>query len=298
MARQHTQVGRTEQASRALSPVKVKTYIKTKLRQAKGLYVGAFHAFSGPDLERALRDCGIAAGDVVFVHSSYDAFQGFSGKPSDVIALLQAAVGGSGTLVMPTLPFNGSAVEYASANPVFDVKRTPSRMGLLTELFRRSPGVVRSIHPTHSVAAWGANAAALTEGHHLTATPCGAGSPYARLLDARGKILLLGTDIDVLTIFHTVEEYLETKIPFSPFTTEVFVLQSRDHSGNIVTTRTRLFEPAVSRRRNVFKLVPHLKRDGGWGESRAGRLSVIVLDAAGVLAAAAAMANRGEYCYD
>ena len=276
----------------------VKTYIKTKLRQAKSLYVEAFHAFSASDLERVVRECRIGAGDTVLVHSSYDAFQGFSGKPSDVIALLQGAVGESGTLLMPTLPFNGTAVEYARGNPVFDVKRTPSRMGMLSEMFRRSRGVVRSVHPTHSVAAWGAKAEELVTQHHLASTPCGKGSPYARLIDARGKMLLLGTAIDVLTFFHTVEEELEPKTPFSPFTTEVFTLQSRDYSGELLVTRTRLFEPAISRRRNLYKLVPILKRAGGWAEGSAGRLSVLAMSAADVLAAAVAMADRGEYCYD
>jgi len=277
---------------------KVKAYIKTKLRQAKSLYVEAFHAFSGDDVQRVVRECGVAVGDTVLVHSSYDAFQGFSGKPSDVIAILQAAVGESGTLLMPTLPFNGTAIEYASRNPVFDVKRTPSRMGLLSEVFRRSPGVVRSVHPTHSVAASGARAAEIVAGHHLASTPCGRGTPYGRLLDVHGKMLLLGTAIDVLTFFHTVEEELESRMPFSPFTAEVFTLQSRDYAGELLTTRTRLFEPAVSQRRNLFKLVPILKEAGRWAEASAGRLPVIVMSAADVLAMAAAMADRGEYCYD
>ncbi len=181
---------------------------------------------------------------------------------------------------------------------LFDVRRTPSRMGLLTELFRRSAGVLRSVHPTHPVAAWGRDAAALVEGHHAARTPCGEGSPYARLLERRGKILLMGTGIGVLTFFHTIEELLEQKLPVSPFTEEVFHLQSRDDSGNIVATHTRLFEPGVSKRRNLDKLVPELRQRGAWREQRTGRLQLIALDAQDIFETVSAMAARGTYCYD
>jgi len=86
----------------------------------------------------------------------------------------------------------GSAVEYALGEPVFDARLTVSRMGLITEVFRRAPGVVRSVHPTHSVAVWGSRADAIVAGHELADTPCGRLTPYAKLLDYDGKILLAG----------------------------------------------------------------------------------------------------------
>lgn len=276
----------------------VKTQLKTRLKQLRRLYHDSFHSFSVDDFSRSVAALGVGAGDILLVHSSFDAFAGFNGKPTDVISTLQNLTGPEGAVLMPTLPFGGTAVEYVRQQPVFDVRRTPSRMGLVTELFRRSTGVIRSVHPTHSVAVWGRDAAALAEGHHAAKTPCGICSPYARLLEMHGKIVFLGTGIDTLTFFHTVEELIEKRLPFSPFTEEVFHLQSRDHSGKIVATQTRLFDPIVSRRRNLGKLVPELRRRGDWRESRTGRLSMISLNAADVLAAVGAMADRGEYCYD
>jgi aminoglycoside 3-N-acetyltransferase len=275
-----------------------KRYLKVKLNQARRLYAETFHAFSTADLLTALRTLDIQPGDTLLVHSSYDAFQGFGGKPSDVIATLQEAVGVAGNLMLPTLPFTGTAVAYARTNPVFDVKRTPSRTGLLTEMFRRSPAVVRSVHPTHAVAVWGKDAAALIDQHYAVETPCGEGSPFARLLDTNGKILLLGVDISSLTLYHTVEALLEKKFPVSPFTIEVFNLQSRDAAGTLLTTRTRLFEPAISRRRNLYKLVAPLKSAGAWRQKRLGQMDLVVLKANEVLSAIDAMADRREYCYD
>jgi aminoglycoside 3-N-acetyltransferase len=275
-----------------------KEYCKVRLKQARRLYVESFYSFSASDLENSLRTLGIGTADIVLVHSSYDAFEGFTGRPTDVITVLKSVVGLTGGIMMPTLPFTGTAVGYARASPVFDVRRTPSRMGLLTELFRRSPDVLRSVHPTHPVAVWGRDAAALIEGHHSATTPCGRDTPFARLLERQGKILLMGTDIGVLTFYHTIEDLLEHELPLEPFTAEIFNLHCRDRLDNILATRTRLFEPTTSRRRNLNKLVPELQRTGAWRERRVGRLQIIALHTVDVLAAVNAMAKRGEYCYD
>ncbi len=275
-----------------------KAYIKARVKQAESLYFRRFHRFTPDDVAHALSTLDIVPGDCVFVHSAYDAFRGFSGKPSDVIQVLKQAVGPAGALMMPTMPFTGTAVDYIRSRPIFDVRRTPSRMGLLTEVFRRSPGVLRSVHPTHPVAVWGKSAPELVAGHHLAATPCGRGTPFMRLLEQRGKIVFLGTGIEVMTFYHALEETLEDRLPFSPFTSEAFRLESRDCGGNLLVTTTRLFEPSVSRRRNLGKVVRELQRKEQWRQERAGSLSLIAFDAADVRTAVSEMAERGIYCYD
>jgi aminoglycoside 3-N-acetyltransferase len=279
-------------------PRNAKLALKGWFKRGHHAYLRRWHAFDAPELLALLRRLGVSPGDVVIVHSSFDEFQGFTGTAMDAIRVLQEAVGQNGTLLMPTLPFTGTAVDYALQAPVFDVMRTPSRMGLLTELFRRSPGVVRSVHPTHPVAAWGAKAEELITGHHLSQTPCGAGSPFARLLVHDGRILLLGTGIGSMTFFHTVEEILESELPFTPFTKETFILQSRDRAGATVTSKMRLFDPECSRRRNLDKLVPALKEQGVWKQGRVGKLDVILLDAKAVLEVCRSLAKNGIYCYD
>ncbi len=282
----------------ALVPRKARRAVKGWLKRLRLRWVRARYPFDTSGLSRALVRLGLARGDVVLVHSSFDRFEGFTGKPTDVIAVLQQVVGPAGTLLMPTLPFTGTAVAYVAQQQIFDVKQTPSRMGLLTELFRRSPGVVRSLHPTHPVAAWGAKREELIADHHLASTPCGAGSPFARLLDHNGKILLLGTGIGALTFFHAVEEILEPQLPFPVFTPDTFTLPSRDGNGRVVTCTMRLFDPERSRRRNLSKLVPSLKARGVWREIRVGTLPVVLLDAAEVLETCRTLAKNGVYCYD
>ena len=276
----------------------MKTQLKTTMRRIRSIYSKLVYAFSLADLERVLNDLGLAAGDTVLVHSAYDAFVGFTGKPTEVIGALQRSVTLDGILMLPTLPFTATAVSYAQQNPLFDSARTPSRTGLLTELFRRMPAVVRSVHPTHPVAIWGREANAVAANHHSAKTPCGAGTPYTRLLARNGKILLLGADISSLTFYHSVEEILEERFPVSPFTAEEYVLMSRLVDGTLVITNTRLYEPSVSKRRNLYKLVPHLKRRGAWYERRLGRMNVVLLNAREVLDTVGDMANKGIFCYE
>jgi|ERR1700674_1518480 aminoglycoside 3-N-acetyltransferase len=277
---------------------RIKASIKTRLKVLRHSYARTFRSFTVDELLDRLKQLGIGRGDMVLVHSSFDAFAGFAGKPTDIIRVLQEAIGPEGTLLMPTLPFSGTAVEYVRESPVFDVLRTASRMGLITELFRRFPDVVRSVHPTHPVAVWGHDAASIAGGHHLAATPCGKGTPFAALADRGGKILFLGADITSLTFYHMIEETIEARLPVSPFTQKRFVLISKQRDGSLVSTETRLFEPAVSRRRNLLKLVPELKRMGAWREQRIGRLVMTLLNAEDVFVAVGAMLDRGIYCYD
>lgn len=276
--------------------------VKTKLKgQAKSLrqrYVRFAHGYDRQGLESLLRRVGIVAGDVILVHSSYDSFEGFRGKATDIILALQAVVGSQGTILMPTIPFSGSALEYVKGVKEFDVERTPSHMGLISEIFRRTPGVLRSIHPTHSVAGWGAHANGLLHDHHQAETPCGQRSPYARLKEYGGKILLLGTGIESMTFFHSLEEELESVMPFSPFTRETYSLRSRDRSGLVLETRTRLFDPLVSRRRNLPKLVPLLKERGVWREAHVGHLQSILLTARDVADCCWLLAKEGVFLYD
>ncbi len=276
----------------------LKSYTKKRVKALRHAVFKNFNSFSAVDFQKELGKLGIAVDDTVLVHSSFDAFEGFQGKPTDVISSLQGLVGEGGILMMPTMTFSGTAVDYARANPVVDLGRSPSRMGLLTELFRRTPDVIRSVHPTHPMAVWGRDANLVAHGHHLAKTPCGVGTPFEALLKRQGKIILLGTDISVLTFFHMLEEALESDFPVAPFTEEVFHLNSKTRDGEILSTSCRLFEPSVSRRRNLHKMVPYLKKAGAWHQSKVGGLEITVLGAANVDKAVRGMIKQGVYCYD
>jgi aminoglycoside N3'-acetyltransferase len=277
---------------------KWKKRIKSKLRELQLWHEKTFYPFGQIELETALSALGIQSGDTVFVHSSFDACKGFRGKPSDILNMFQGLVGEKGIIMMPTMAFTGTAVEYALQNPSVDIRRVQSRMGLITELFRRMPGVARSPHPTHPIAVWGDDAQALVAGHHLAQTPCGSPSPLQKMLARNGKIVLLGTGFDVLTFYHTIEEILENSLPVNPFTDRFFALQVKDEQGQTWDCHTRLYEPSVSTRRRLGRIMEELRRMGVLGERRVGRLNIQVFFCQDVLKAVQQLLARGISCYE
>jgi hypothetical protein len=86
-----------------------------------------------------------------------------------------------------------------------------------------------------------------------------------------------------MTFFHTVEEILESQLPDSPFTQDVFELATLAPDGQRLKTHTRLFDRDISRRRRISTIVPALRKTGAWREARIGTLEIIALDAQAVL---------------
>ena len=275
-----------------------KKWLRGPYRSARTRYIRWWYGFGRPELLKLLHDVGIRPGDAVLMHSAAAGFEGFHGNIPDVIAILQDALGDSGTLMMPTLSMSGSAIEFAQSGKVFNLRTTPSQVGLLTEVFRRSPDVVRSVHPTHSVAVRGPDAGWWIANHHLSGTPCGSGTPFYRLLERQGQILLAGVGISAMTFYHCIEEIVESLLPESPFTAERYVMKCKVGAETIETAPMRLYDPGVSHRRRLEPLKAELLRTGRWREGRAGTLNLIALDAGEVLEAVRNMAARGEFCCD
>ena len=275
-------------ASRVLPPG-----VKRGLKRLVRAYHQRFFAFTPADLQRALLQLGVLPGDVLMVHSAFDRFLGFHGGPVDVIRALQQVVGPDGTLMMPTIPFQGSAIEYALGEPVFDARQTVSRMGLITEVFRRAPGVVRSVHPTHSVAVWGSKADAIIAGHELADTPCGRLTPYAKLLDYDAKILLAGVPASTMTFCYFVAEELESRLPVPVLTQERYPMRWKDRDGTVRVSQLRLFSPRLDH--DLHPLLSELKRRDQWRERALGRMRLMLVRARDVYDAAAALADRGLF---
>lgn len=161
-----------------------------------------------------LYDMGLVSGAVVLVHSSLSSFGHVKGGADTVIDALIEVVGSQGTVLVPTL--TGSEALSADNPPVFDPLHTPCWTGTIPETFRRRSQAVRSHHPTHSVAAIGAQAQELTAGHETCITPCGPDSPYGRIASVGGYILLIGVDHESNTTFHLAEEIVGVPYHMQP----------------------------------------------------------------------------------
>lgn len=156
----------------------------------------------------ALRALGICEGDTVLTHSSMKSLGWVEGGPETVIAAFRAAVGETGTFAVPTL----IQKDFRNSYETWHIDK-PSDVGLLTEVFRKMPGALRSDQATHSVAAIGARARELTENHGAYGkrvgafgdTPFAEASPWQRLRDWNAKIVLVGVDFTKNTMKHLVE---------------------------------------------------------------------------------------------
>jgi aminoglycoside 3-N-acetyltransferase len=162
-------------------------------------------AITQADIVRGLRDLGLRAGCTILAHSSLSSFGEVEGGADTVIDALLEAVGQSGTVLVPTL--TGSEALSVNNPPVFHVDLTPSWVGRIPETFRKRPESIRSLHATHSVAAIGADADAITVDHIDSLTPCDEYSPYGKLARLQNAyIVLLGVRHVSNTTFHHVEE--------------------------------------------------------------------------------------------
>ena len=83
----------------------------------------------------------------------------------------------------------------------------PSCVGILSNLFMKRSGVIRSWHPTHSVAALGKDAAEYVRGEERSETPCPREGCWGKLYDRGAKILFIGCGLTKNTIIHGVEEW-------------------------------------------------------------------------------------------
>lgn len=194
-------------------PDSLHPYCEYALRKKQAWLRRLDHALDRRILSQAesihqLKKLGITPGATVYLHSSMDEIRrripGL--EVIQLINLLQELIGEEGTLLVPTFPFTGLQYDFVQKQRVFDVKRTPSKVGLFTELFRRTEGVIRSLHPTHPVAAWGKHSEELVMDHHL-GTAFGENSPIYKMQRYNGLVAGIGViPKHCFTLYHVAEE--------------------------------------------------------------------------------------------
>ncbi len=158
----------------------------------------------------------MAPGQAVMMHASVKAVGQVMGGPTTIIQALLDALTPSGTLMMYAgwndLPdeLAGLSPEarqiYMDTFPAFDPQtaRAVRGYGLIAEILRTWPGARRSLNPEASMVAVGEQAEWITRDHPIN-YGYGAGSPLAKLVEAGGKVLILGSPLARLTLLHHAE---------------------------------------------------------------------------------------------
>ena len=87
---------------------------------------------------------GLSSGDVLLLHSSFKSFGGVEGGPQTVIDALMNVLGNEGTLIAPRFNF-----DFSTYGTTWDVRSTPSHMGIISEFIRKDPRSRKVFHPIY-----------------------------------------------------------------------------------------------------------------------------------------------------
>jgi aminoglycoside 3-N-acetyltransferase len=167
-------------------------------------------------LRSHLHAIGLTAGDAVMVHAALRSVGPMINGPDTLIDAILDVVGPDGTLLSyvdwnpqyeDAADSEGRVPEELKADiPPFDPERSRASRdyGAFAEFVRTTPGALRSGNPGASFAAIGGKAAWFTTNHPLQ-YGYGAGSPFARLVEIKGTVLMAGAPFDTMSILHHAE---------------------------------------------------------------------------------------------
>jgi aminoglycoside 3-N-acetyltransferase len=229
-------------------------------------------------LVQQLKSAGITPGDKLLVHSSLRTIGYVQNGAHTVINALLKTLTTNGTLLMPAFPAKGLNKEYVQHTPTFNYYSTPSSMGIITETFRVNYATHRSLHVTDSVCALGADADYFTNTHLGQLTPYGALSPFGKLCNSNGKILLIGVNLNSLTNFHTLEDAI-TDFKFEVYDTELFTTTIIDKNNNVHYATTKVHNPKYSAERQCLAFETVFIADGIMKKINLGNAISYVIDA-------------------
>lgn len=234
----------------------------------------------------ALAGLGISNGDTLLIHSGFSRFNGFSGAPEDVIMVARSVIGDDGNLLMMSMPYGGSSQRYADSNQLFDVNKTPSALGIISETFRRRPTVLRSANPLHPILAEGPMAKWLVSDHELLSYSCGKRSPLARFEKLDGKVLFFDAAFRTFTFVHLIEDRSKDCLPVSLYEAEPARINMRLPDGKEIQSRQFLFSAEARERRNFATIENALRANGKLKQKKVGNTQLLFTTAQDVVTTA------------
>ena len=175
------------------------------------------------DIHKFLKEIGIKKNDTVLIHTSMRAIGETEGGCDGIIDAFCSYLS-EGLFLVPSHTWENVNPE----NPVYDVRKTIPCIGALPTVAAFRKDGVRSLHPTHSVTAFGKRAAEFVEIEKNSQTPCSPDGAWAKLADENASILLIGVGLSSCTFIHAIDEMLELPDRIS----EPFMIKVTDYDGN------------------------------------------------------------------
>jgi aminoglycoside 3-N-acetyltransferase len=144
---------------------------------------------------------------VLMVHAGVRSIGPVTGGVNVIVHALLDAIGLEGTLAA-YVDFEPFFDDGDAEIPVFDkrIAHAARDHGILHETLRTWPGALRSDHPDAGVVAIGAQAEWITRDHPFQ-YGYGDGSPFDKILQIDGHVLMLGAPLDTITLLHNAEHH-------------------------------------------------------------------------------------------
>ncbi len=224
-------------------------------------------------LKLQLAELGLLPSDTVVIHTSLRSVGPVEGGADGLIDTFCEYLH-EGLFLVPTHTW----ANVNSDQPVYDAARAVPCIGAVPRAAAARRDGVRSLHPTHSLWAFGRNAADYVQGEEFAATPAPKGGCWARLADTGAKILLIGVNNSKNTFIHSLDELagLPDRLG-QPYTTTLISTDGQIRHGQMAPHLCSRC-PDVSK--NYVNFEEALTALGAQTFGRLGQAQVRVVDAA------------------
>jgi aminoglycoside 3-N-acetyltransferase len=234
-----------------------KRRLANKRKRARERAIARFGTIGPVDIVGELRKCMPSSDCVIFAQCSFNDLHTFRGSPTDLLQALQLLAGKTGTLLMPAFTSN----TFSSPPKSFDVNREPTNTGIVNEMFRRTAGVIRSLHPRHSICGSGPMATTILSGHENCLRADGPESPFDRLRQLDNSfILTLGLPPGFVSLLHWVEDIEPSKFPIALYRESPVTCQVVDAKGGIRLVEDWVFLDKMPTLTDFSRIPPHLSK--------------------------------------
>lgn len=151
-------------------------------------------------------------------------------KIKTIIKTLLEKLGPNGTLIVPTFSFKSIKSKF------FDIKNTPSEMGMISEIIRKHPNSIRTGHPVYSFAVLGKKKFFFKNMNNFDAFS--SKSPFQKIYDYNFKIAIMDLpDSKSMTFYHFIEQINKIDYRFI----KEFSVKYKNHKGLIKKKKYKIF---------------------------------------------------------
>lgn len=163
--------------------------------------------YTKEDITKQLDEMNAGAARIIHMHSSLKAIGQIQGGGDALLDILIEYFTQKGCIF--TVPAHTWAFAKDTSRYTLDLINPDSCVGVLSRLALLRPDGIRSMHPTHSVVAFGKGAKELTDGEENCITTTPKEGFYGKLLQSDGYVLLAGVGHNRNTFIHHIEEIAE-----------------------------------------------------------------------------------------